>query len=86
MECTVLELSQERKETYPMHTSSCAYQLANVMKILQKNRHLLLIVLYISVRSHIQIHYILAATKKVKNTNSFKGKNLLEFCFFRAKI
>ena len=48
-------------------------------KFYKKNGHLLLFVLHISTKSHIQISYILAVTKK---NDSFKGKNLLKFYLF----
>jgi hypothetical protein len=43
-------------------------------KILEKIRHVLLIVLHIYAKFHIQMHYILAVTKKSENLTGFKSK------------
>lgn len=35
---------------------------------------------------HIQIHYFFFVTKKIENSDSFNGKNILEFCHFCYKL
>lgn len=46
-----------------------------------KIEHLLITVLHIFTKCHIQNHYILAITKNEKS-DSFKDKNVSEFCLF----
>ncbi|BAT17716.1 Os12g0568350 [Oryza sativa Japonica Group] len=70
-----------------IHTP-CAPTRKCYVKFYKKFRHLLIIVLYISVKSNIQIYYILAVTKKSEKSDSFSSKNLSEvYLFFvTAKI